>query len=143
MNTNKDYSVTVNIRSNPASVFNALTKEISNWWGQMDHPVQKQGEVFKVSWGEPWYEFRVEEFEPNNKVSWRCIDANQIIGELEGVEKEWVGTKLDWSIAEIGSGEVRLSLKHEGLIPDFICYDFCSTTWDRFVKIALKEYLEK
>ena len=81
-------------------------------------------------------------FKSPTLLSWKCIDANQIIEGLEGVQKEWVGTQLHWVIEEINSGACRVTFTHEGLVPDFICYDFCSAAWDHFFGERLKAYLE-
>jgi len=139
---NKDYKKTVLITSNKEDVFKSLTKEISNWWGNMDNIVQKKGDIFTVSWGEPWYKFKVIEFNPFNIITWECIDCNQIIGDLKGVEKEWVGTKLQWKIKPIKDNEVEVSLIHQGLIPEFTCFKVCSFAWDSFIGNSLKNYLE-
>lgn len=123
-------------------VFEALSTKIGAWWGDQDHPARQVGDVFTMSWGEPWYKFKVVESVPNQTMVWECIDANQIIGDLDGVEKEWVGTLLRWRINKMNDNQVELSFQHEGLVPEFICYDFCSNTWDRFIDFNLKKYLE-
>ena len=138
----KDYNKTVLISSNKEEVYLALTEEISKWWGDIDNIVQKKGDIFTVSWGEPWYKFKVTEFKPFNKITWECIDCNQIIGDLKGVEKEWVGTKLQWEIKTINDKEVEVNIIHQGLIPEFACYKVCSSAWDNFVGNSLKNYLE-
>ena len=139
---NKDYKKTVLISSNKENVFKSLTEEISNWWGNMDNTVQKEGDIFTVSWGEPWYKFKVLEFTPFSIITWKCIDCNQIIGSLKDVEKEWIGTKLQWEIKTIKGKEVEVSLIHQGLIPEFTCYKVCSSAWDNFIGNSLKNYLE-
>jgi len=139
----KDYKKTVLILSNRKDVFKSLTEELSNWWGNMDNIVQKKGDIFTVSWGEPWYKFKVVEFNPFSIITWECIDCNQIIGDLKGVEKEWVGTKLQWEIKTIKDKEVEVSLIHQGLIPEFTCYKVCSSAWDSFIGNSLKKYLEE
>jgi hypothetical protein len=138
---NKDYRKTVLVSSNKEDVFKSLTEEISNWWGNMDNIVQKEGDIFTISWGEPWYKFKVVEFSPFNIITWECIDCNQIIGDLKGVEKEWVGTKIQWEIKTINDKEVEVSLIHQGLIPEFTCYKVCSSAWDGFIGNSLKNYL--
>ena len=139
---NKDYRKTVLISSNKEDVFNSLTKEISNWWGNMDNIVQKEGDIFTISWGEPWFQFRVIEYNAFNSITWECIDCNLIIDDLVGIDKEWVGTKLQWNIKPIHKNEVEVSLVHQGLIPEIKCYKFCSATWDSFIGNSLKNYLE-
>lgn len=137
------YGTKITVKSNSNAVFNALTTTISEWWGDQDKPVSKVGDVFTVSWAEPWYQFKIVEYIPNERVVWECTDAHQIIGELQGVEKEWVGTRLEWTIKTISENETELSFTHMGLVPEFICYDFCANTWDRFITYNLKKYLER
>lgn len=138
-----DYRQVVRLNSSPEQVFEALTTHISEWWGKQDLPADHIGSEFRVSWGQPWYQFRVEEFLPMKKVVWKCTDANQLIDGLEGVQKEWVGTRLHWELFQDAGDEIELRFMHEGLVKDFICYDFCSGTWDRFLLVELKSYLEK
>ena len=82
------YSTSTAIAIDTQSAFEALTRRIDGWWGKIDKPVLQIDDEFTVSWGEPWYQFRVIEYLPNKKISWECIDANQIIGDMQGVEKE-------------------------------------------------------
>jgi len=136
------YTTSTVIEADAQSVFEALTSCIDSWWGKVDHPIEKAGDVFTVSWGEPWYQFRVIEYLPNERVSWECIDANQIIAGMQGVEKEWVGTKVTWNIEPMDETEIELTLLHEGLVPEFLCFDVCSRTWDSYIKTHLKRFLE-
>lgn len=138
-----DYKKSVSIRTTKEAAFEALTKGIDKWWGNTDKPVEGKGDIFTVSWGEPYYRFKVIEFEPSIRITWECIESKQIIGDLEGVEKEWVGTKLFWNIQGNGDNKVTVSLLHQGLVPGLICYDVCSSTWDSFIGESLKNYLEK
>lgn len=142
MTSQKDYSTSIQVRATPKQAFEALSVGIRSWWGSTDPLAVQLGTTFKVSWGEPWYQFKIINFEEPTRISWACIDANQIIAGLEGVQKEWVGTELHWTIEEMPGGMVKVTLLHLGLVPSFICYDFCSTTWDKFVQDRLKNYLE-
>lgn len=136
------YTRSLMIDASPGSIFQALTVELDRWWGKMDMPVSGVGDVFKVAWGDPWYLFEVTKFDAPFLVDWRCIDANQIIDGLEGVQKEWVGTELQWRIEPQGERSCRVTFTHQGLVPDFNCYDFCSSTWDYFFGERLKACLE-
>lgn len=136
------YKRSLMIDASAEAIFQALTVDLKGWWGRMDKPVSGMGDVFKVSWGEPWYQFKVTKFESPLQVHWRCIDANQIIHGLDGVQKEWVGSELQWRIEPEGDRSCQVIFKHAGLVPDFICYDFCSNAWDQFIGERLKAYLE-
>ncbi len=139
---NKSYSTKLIIKSSEENVFDALSIKIGDWWGDQDKPAQQLGDEFTISWGEPWYQFKVVESVPCRSITWECIDSKQIIGDLVGVEKEWVGTQLQWTINKLSEREIELQFTHEGLVPEFICYTFCSNTWDRFIAYNLKKYLE-
>ena len=136
------YNTTVEINVKPENVFKAITQELGSWWGNQTCLIDKAGMEFKVHWNEPWYQFEVIEFILNKKVVWKCTDANQIINELEGVQKEWVGTEIHWNIKKVDDNKSILIFEHKGLIPEFICFDFCSKSWEHFLKSSLKEYCE-
>ena len=142
LHINQSYHQKVDIRTTQEAAFKALTSDINQWWGAVDKPKLAEGVIFKVSWGEPWYQFKIIEYVPNHKTTWECVDANQIIDGLEGVAKEWVGTKLFWTIETAENGSIQINLTHQGLVPTIRCYEFCATTWDRFITEVLKHYLE-
>jgi len=137
------YTTAFKIHSPSERVFKAISQQLGDWWGKQDKVIEKEGTIFKVAWGEPWYQFKVIHFIPNQEMSWECIDANQKINGLSGVEKEWVGTKVHWKVENLGPDQCRLNFEHEGLVPDFLCFDFCSATWERFLKESLVNYLER
>ncbi len=139
---NPDYSRALIARTNSETAFKAISNGLPDWWGKMDTSVEAVNDIFTVSWGEPWYQFQVTEYYPNERITWKCIDANQIIKHLEDVEKEWVGTILYWRINELSSEEVEIRLTHQGLNSSLECYAFCSSTWDKFLMNRLKTYLE-
>ncbi|MDW3191467.1 MAG: hypothetical protein R8G66_03855 [Cytophagales bacterium] len=132
MDRQSDYQQNVVLNCSIEKAFESLTTGIGDWWGKQDRLTDRIGITFKVSWSEPWYQFEVVTYNSPKEVTWKCTDANQIIEGLEGVQKEWVGTHLHWNLKSIDEANTSLHFRHEGLIKEFICYDFCFTTWDRF-----------
>jgi len=137
------YTTSIEINSTKEAVFQAISKDLKNWWGRQDIPIDKSGIIFKVAWGEPWDQFKVTEYVENKCIVWECIDANQKINGLEGVEKEWVGTKIHWELHELNEQRTLLKFRHEGLVPEFVCFDFCSESWERFLHGSLMNYLAR
>lgn len=136
------YRQSVIINTTPKRAFEALTQEISAWWGDVNHSAESIGDIFKVSWNEPYYQFEVKDLVEDSEIIWDCIDCKQIHEGLEGIEKEWVGTRLFWRIDALDHQQTRVSLHHEGLVPSFICFDVCQSGWDYFIKDSLKSHLE-
>jgi len=140
----KNYTEKVRIKASAEKIFLALTQQIDEWWGQVEGDSSKLNETFVVSWGEPWYQFKIKEFVNDKRIVWECTDANQVIDGLEGVEKEWVGNLLYWQIEKSDDNiSVDLSLTQVGLTPAEICYDVCSSAWTGFIGSGLKSFLEE
>ena len=138
-----NYKNSVEIDSPPNRIFAAISKELGNWWGNQDKPILRNGTIFKVAWGEPWYQFEVSHYMVNREMSWTCIDANQIIEGLTGVEKEWVGSEIHWKIEPLDENRSLLKFEHSGLVPELQCYSFCSKSWIYFLEHKLVDYLRK
>ncbi len=78
-----------------------------------NYRIEKRGIVFKVSWGEPWYKFEVVKYLKNQEMTWKCIDANQKIEGLTDVEKEWVGTEINWIVKRLDKNRSLLEFEHK------------------------------
>ena len=139
----ENYKTEIKVNCSSNKLFNAITKELSNWWCKQDSIGINLGDIFTVSWGEPWYKFKVIECIENKQLVWRCIDANQKIEGLNNIEKEWVGTKIHWSIVETSIDKCILDFTHEGLNSSLLCFNFCSKTWSHFLNNSLVKYVEE
>jgi hypothetical protein len=59
MDTSESYQTQIIIKSSQERIFQALTKDIGQWWGETDGKVSAVEDTFTVSWGEPWYMFKI------------------------------------------------------------------------------------
>ncbi|RDY60883.1 hypothetical protein [Flagellimonas nanhaiensis] len=139
----KSYSQSVKIYGSNEAIFKALTLRIDKWWGEVNHPITGPETVFRVSFGEAYWGFKVIDFTPNIRITWECIESNQVHAGLKGIKEEWLGTKLHWNILEEDDSVSRVDFLHEGLVPAFNCYDVCSSAWDFFITDSLKSYVEE
>lgn len=139
----ENYQKTGSIEASKKRVFKALTERIDEWWGEVDVQPSATGVEFKVSFGEAFWRFKVVDFEPDTRVSWECIESNQVHADLMGIKEEWLGTQLHWELSLNTLGQTNLSFIYEGLVPAFNCYDVCSDAWSFFIGSSLKNLLEK
>lgn len=137
-----DYSIVFEVDAKPDRVFKAISKELTQWWGKQNKAIDIDTTKFKVSWGEPWYAFKILEYHENSLMIWECIDANQKIAGLKNIEKEWVETKIHWMLTDLTHGGTEIKFKHVGLTPALICFDFCSSSWEHFLTESLVNYIE-
>ncbi len=135
------YQQEVIIHTNASSTFKALSQQVANWWGKVDRGVTQLGDEFTITFGATFWKFQVSRFVENQSLYWKCIDANHIHEGLTEIEKEWVGTEVQWVIEESSTG-IHLTMKHEGLNKELNCYKVCEPAWDHFVLGSLKNYLE-
>ncbi|MDN5202691.1 SRPBCC domain-containing protein [Fulvivirgaceae bacterium BMA10] len=139
-NDTLDYQTSVLINADKRDVFTALTSQLDEWWGTTDQPYEKVGDIFKISFGgESYWKFKVVEISASH-ILWKCVESNQD-HNLQGIDEEWLGTLLQWKIEEVNRG-TELKFKHQGLVPQGVCYGVCSTAWDFYITDSLKNYLE-
>ena len=56
--------------------------------------------------------------------------------------EDWVGTQPTFTITPIDRGSCELNFEHRGLDDKLECKDFCSRSWDHFVRTSLRELAE-
>ena len=136
-----DYKTSFLTSSDSASSFNAISKEIDKWWGKVDNPVNKLGDVFSICFGETEWRFKVTQYVPFKKIRWNCIKANHVHEGLQNIQEEWLNTDVEWDIKE-DEDKTKITITHHGLNNQLNCYEVCKSGWDYFLLSSLKNYLE-
>jgi uncharacterized protein YndB with AHSA1/START domain len=136
-NSAKDnnYHKEISVNSSTSEVFSALTQKLHLWWGKTDKPVHTIGDEFTIYFGVAFWSFKITEYVPNSKLTWECI------GGKPDFNAEWIGDVLYWTIKETDTATL-VRLLQVGLTPDMNCYDICAPTWDKFIMISLKSFVE-
>ena len=98
-------------------------------------------DVFTTSFDKTYWKFRISEFDPSTKVVWHCIDARHVHSGYDGIEKEWIGTSVEWVLEPKGDS-TTLHFSHNGLVPSLNCYEICTPAWEMFVTKSLKSFVE-
>ncbi len=141
MMSKTDYSKQLQVNVSPNSVFEAITAEIDKWWTIHSNIANKLSSKLCVRFGETTVkEILVTEIDKNKKLTWKVTKAFIDIEELTKKD-EWVGTEIKWEIISTQQGS-RINFIHEGLTPEFQCYNACEGGWNYFLE-SLKNYLEK
>ena len=139
-----NYECTITTSLTPNRVFDALTKEMSNWWTDMSSMVNKIGDktTAKFEDGTAW-SFEVTSLEDDKLIELYCYEANHIHPvTTPEMRTEWQHTTLRFEIIPKGD-ETEIHFTHIGLTPEVNCYDICCTGWDHFFGSAFKVYLDK
>lgn len=136
------YSQQVLIEGTSEQIFNAIAKNVQQWWGITDSPVSVVGDEFTTSFDKTYWKFTISKFEPNVKIVWDCIDARHIHTGYDGIKSEWLGTSVEWTLEELDTEQTIVHFQHNGLTPDLNCYEICTPAWELFVTKSLKSFVE-
>lgn len=79
----------------------------------------------------------ITEFVPGERVVWHVLD-----GYLNFTEDktEWTGTDLAFDIVPKGD-QTEVRFTHRGLVPEFECFDSCSSAWGFYIKASLRDFI--
>lgn len=131
----KDFTTTLLVDQSPREVFAAVTN-VRGWWsGLYSETIKGKTEnlhdefTFRAGGGAHYTEQRLVELIPDQKVVWLITHA-----DLTFVDKkdEWKGTKLVFEISR-QKDKTELRFTHQGLVPEFECYEACSSAWQQYL----------
>lgn len=136
---NQDFTTTILVNQTPAEVYNTILNVRAWWSGLYDESFEGSSEKlgdefsFRAGGGAHYTKQKLVELVPDKKLAWLVTEAN-----LSFVEKtdEWIGTKISFDISE-EHGQTKIVFTHEGMVPDFECYDACAPAWTQYIQERL------
>lgn len=131
---NRNFSITFLVDQRPAEVFDAILN-VRNWWSEsLEGNSEKLNDEFIYRHKDIHYsKHQLIDVEKDRKVVWLTIDS-----KLTFVQKqnEWNDTKVIFEISKKGD-KTELKITHDGLTPDFECFDGCSIGWTHYLQNSL------
>jgi uncharacterized protein YndB with AHSA1/START domain len=133
-----DFTTAFVVDQSPEEVFAAVTN-VRGWWsGNIEGNTDELGNEFTYRYEDVHYsKQRITELVPGEKVTWRVLDAS--LGFTED-PREWTGTEVTFEIAREGN-RTQLRFAHVGLVPEFECFEKCSSAWSFYVNGSLKRLI--
>lgn len=137
MNTHS-YSTSFTVEQTPSEAFDAVNNPRAWWSTDIEGTTDQEGQefVFEVP-GVHYSKIRLTELVPGELVVWKVVEATiSFVADKD----EWTGTEIRFEISETDGGtEVRFT--HDGLVPDFECYDACSNAWGLYAGGSLRNLI--
>jgi hypothetical protein len=136
-----NFNTTILVDQTPKEVFDAVMN-VRGWWSE---------EIEGNTTAEFNYHFedihratlKVVEFEENKRVVWHVLSNYFKPGIFENAsnafahdKSEWTDTRIIFDISE-QKGKTRLHFVHDGLVPEYECYDVCSNGWNHYIGQSL------
>ena len=133
--TTKDFNTTIQVDQTPAAAFNAINN-VRGWWSEeIEGSTNKPGAEFNYHFKDIHRcKLKITELIPGKKVVWRVLDN---YFNFTKDKSEWKGTDIVFDISRKGDKtEVRFT--HQGLVPEYECYDACSEGWGFYINSSLR-----
>ncbi|MEL1243057.1 SRPBCC domain-containing protein [Flavobacterium sp. DGU11] len=132
------YTTSFAVTQSPEKVFDAVTN-VRGWWSeQVEGGTAKQGDEFTYQYKDVHIaKMKLEEVIPNKKVVWHVLNN---YFDFTKDKSEWTDTRIIFEITE-KNGMTELRFTHEGLVPDYECYQVCNDAWTSYIQGSLKNLI--
>ena len=133
-----DFTATFTVDRTPEEVF-AAVNNVRGWWsGDIEGETDALGAEFTYRYQDVHYtKQKLSEFVLNQRVVWHIEEAFLNFTEDPA---EWVGTDVTFEITRTSDG-TELRFTHRGLVPEFECFEACSSAWGFYVNASLRRLI--
>ncbi|MBZ4190264.1 SRPBCC family protein [Niabella beijingensis] len=131
----QDFTTTIAVAATPETVFNAVNN-VRGWWSEnIEGSTDQLNSEFEYHYQDVHRSrMRITGLEPNKKVVWKVLDN---YFKFTADETEWKGTQVIFELSE-KNGETILQFTHQGLVPEYECYNVCHDAWTHYIQDSLK-----
>jgi len=134
----QNYTAKISVEQSPKEAFDAI-RNIRGWWSEeIAGSTTKVGDEFKYHYQDVHRcTMKLVELVPGKRIAWLVTDNYFNFTEDKS---EWKGTKLIFDISKKGD-KTEIQFTHQGLIPQYECYNICSDAWGRYIRGSLKSLI--
>jgi len=133
----QSFTTTIVVDSTPNKAFAAITDPRAWWSEEIYGGTSQLNDEFTYHYKDVHKcRIQIEEVLPNEKVVWLVLDN---YFNFTKDRDEWKGTKVSFEITEL-NGKTQVNFTHQGLYPQYECYDICSNAWSGYIN-SLRELI--
>ena len=131
---NKNFTTSFLVDKSPKEVFNAVTN-VRGWWSEeIEGSTNKLNDEFAYHYQDVHNcKMKIIESIPDKKIVWLVLDN---YFSFTKDKSEWTGTKIIFDISE-QDHKTQLRFTHEGLVPEYECYNACVNGWSQYIQHSL------
>jgi len=137
--TNQNFTTTFSVDQAPEEVFQAINN-VRGWWSEeIEGTTDKLGAEFTYHHEDVHRcRMKITEFVPGKIVVWLVLDNYFNFTEDK---TEWKGTKVIFDVSK-KDNKTQLRFTHEGLVPEYECFNVCSNAWGSYINGSLRSLIE-
>lgn len=133
-----NFTTAFTVDQTPEEVFAAINNVRAWWTGEIEGSTDQLGDEFSYRYEDIHYsKQKITELIPGKKVVWHVIDAQL---NFTQDKTEWRGTDITFEITPKGD-QTEIRFTHVGLVPEFECFDNCSTAWGYYINTSLRNWI--
>jgi len=134
----QDFTTSILVDQTPEQVFNAINN-VRGWWSEeIEGNTENLNDEFNYHYKDVHRcNMRLIEVVPNKKVVWLVLD-NYFSFTKDNTE--WINTHIVFDISQEGK-KTRLAFTHQGLVPDYECYEACHAGWSNYINHSLRNLI--
>jgi hypothetical protein len=131
---NQNFTTTFLVDQTSEEVFNAINN-VRGWWSEeIEGNTEKLNDEFTYHYQDVHRcKMKIIESIPGQKVVWLCTDN---YFSFTKDKSEWIGTKIIFEISQ-QDGKTQLRFTHDGLVPEYECYNACVNGWTQYITQSL------
>ncbi len=136
--TSSDFTATFTVDRTCEEVFAAIN-DVRGWWsGNIEGDTGALGAEFTYRYKDVHYtKQKISGFVPNQRIVWHIEEA--FLNFTEEPD-EWAGTDVTFEITP-KDDQTQVRFTHRGLVPEFECFQACSSAWSFYVNGSLKRLI--
>jgi hypothetical protein len=137
---NQNYSASFTVDQSPKEVFDAINN-VRGWWSEeIEGHTDRSGAEWTYRYKDVHHcKMKIIEFIPGQKVVWLVVDN---FFNFTKDKTEWKGTKVIFEISKKGD-KTEIRFTHQGLVPQYECFDVCSDAWGSHIKGSLRNLITR
>lgn len=135
----KNYTTTITVDKNISGAFNSI-KNFRAWWSEeIEGNTDKVGETFFYHYKDVHLcKIKLIEMVADKKLVYQVTD-NEF--NFTKDKTEWINTKLIFDVST-EEGKTKIVFTHDGLVPEYECYNVCNDAWTIYMQGSLKNFIE-
>lgn len=131
---NRNFTSRISVDQTPREVFNAINN-VRGWWSEeIEGNTEKLNDEFNYHYKDVHRcKMKIIESVPDKKIVWLVLDN---YFSFTKDKSEWIGTKIIFEISR-QDNKTQIQFTHEGLIPEYECYNACVNGWIQYIEHSL------
>jgi hypothetical protein len=131
---NTDFTTAFLVGQTSKEVFNAINN-VREWWSDnIEGDTEKLNDEFNYHYQDVHTcKMKLVEVVPDQRVVWLVLEN---YFNFTKDSSEWTGTRIVFDISK-QADKTKLTFTHEGLVPEYECFDICKTAWTDYINGSL------